>query len=231
MSDAAEAAETDWLDDEESLLLVDFTNSFERLPASAPKNHAHIIDLDSYTPFDVDDEYDLKIWDAVATMLFTISEETLCAFLDSDNKTFQLLQGPEQKCQHSYIFVERRKSEVLVCHHSKLCCCLLLLTATLTQVGQYHPHPQDNIIEFDNLVRCTVNLNGSWKIKDASFGNLMRNNINDAWNGDFLQYPNRGTKAQDEKTKSEFARILSMGILTQELDEYDCDCKPVIKKT
>jgi hypothetical protein len=94
---------------------LDFTNSFEGLPASASPEHAHIINLRSYIPdYDVG-QYDIKIWDALATMLFKISKDTLSNFLDPGNKTFKLSQ---KLYTDSNFLVWRRENEVLVSHRS-----------------------------------------------------------------------------------------------------------------
>jgi hypothetical protein len=101
-------------EEEEPLLPVEFTNRFTRLPASAPANHAHVIDLSSYNP-DLEEEcYDVKVWNVVCTMLFNISKETLNDFLDSSVKTFQLVQEFEGSRSNTKLLIWRKGSETLV---------------------------------------------------------------------------------------------------------------------
>ena len=53
----------------------DFLDDYERLPASAPADHAHIIDTESYESVLEMGIFMVKfrIWDAIATTLLNIS--------------------------------------------------------------------------------------------------------------------------------------------------------------
>jgi hypothetical protein len=82
---------------------VVFTNNFEALPASGPSGRPHIIDVEQFCDTFDDDEYDdeyyvekvhIKIWDAVATVLFKISIEALGFFLNFATSSFKLTMHP-----------------------------------------------------------------------------------------------------------------------------------------
>jgi hypothetical protein len=179
---------------------VDFANSF---PASAPIDHAHILGLDKYA---------VKIWDAVVTMLFNISPDTLWNFLDSSNNTFKLIQ---QLSPGGAIFIIFRKgNEVLVCRCSTMIY-LPTLTLTLRQVAQYKQYDVENLLEFEEIVRCSVNFAGAWKINSASFGKRTRINFDDVWAHSFI--PASADRfeevATDEETKQDPAATLA-GFIT-----------------
>jgi hypothetical protein len=87
-------------------------------------------------------------------------------------------------------------------------------------------------LEFDNLIRCTVNFDGSWAINAASFGMYTRNNLDHAWAGSFITTRiDRGLVAQDANTKSELAKMLGGYILQNQCWGADKGCKWTIKKT
>jgi hypothetical protein len=65
---------------------VQFLNTFAALPATTPANHAHIVDIGKAG------KSPAMLQDAVATMLYNISPETLTAFLKPDITSFTLLQ-------------------------------------------------------------------------------------------------------------------------------------------
>jgi hypothetical protein len=113
-------SDTDLLDasDNELVLVpLKFSDRFDRLPASTPPDHAHIIDS-SFLESELDDgfDYDIKIWDAVATMLHKISAVTLEQFLDSNVTKFKLVHefksGPGSS--KAKLVVWRRGCKVLV---------------------------------------------------------------------------------------------------------------------
>jgi hypothetical protein len=90
---------------------VRFNAQFDRLPANAPAGHAHIIDLDAYTPNEYED--DVELHDAVVTTLFNISKDTLEQLLDPRVATFQLLQEFEFD-SYARLIVWRQGSQILV---------------------------------------------------------------------------------------------------------------------
>jgi len=81
---------------EPSSLTVPFLNVYEHLPASASANHPHIIDTDlCRLEFCDEVSFDVKIQDAVATVLYKISKDTLGQFLDKRTTSFKLIQWRE----------------------------------------------------------------------------------------------------------------------------------------
>jgi hypothetical protein len=101
-------------DEEKSLLPVEFTDCFKRLPASAPADHAHLVDLSKYHPDMEEESYDVKVWDAVCTMLFNISTETLNDFLDPNVRTFQLIQEFDEGMSRAKLVIWRQSNKTLV---------------------------------------------------------------------------------------------------------------------
>ncbi|KAH4934183.1 hypothetical protein HBH74_088190 [Parastagonospora nodorum] len=72
----------------------EFANDCTRLPVDTPADRAHLIHMDSYNLAEAEEDngdtrYDVKLWDAVCTMLFKVSTAVLDQFLDS--QTFQLV--------------------------------------------------------------------------------------------------------------------------------------------
>jgi hypothetical protein len=95
---------------------VEFSNTFSRLPANGPPNHAHIVHLPAYGPDMYEGYgYDIKLPDAIATMLFNISEYTLTRFLDPQVKSFRLIQEFTDGVIMLKLIIWRRGSLVLVC--------------------------------------------------------------------------------------------------------------------
>jgi hypothetical protein len=68
--------------------VVEYSDQFEGLPAQAFPDYAHIINLESYK---VNVSYDLELPDAVATILYKISKETLELFLSARTNTFRII--------------------------------------------------------------------------------------------------------------------------------------------
>jgi hypothetical protein len=71
---------------------VSFVNEYETLPASGPSSHAHIIDLGDYAENAKDDGM-IKLQDAIVTILFCTSAETLKTFLSPTVNTFRAIFG------------------------------------------------------------------------------------------------------------------------------------------
>jgi len=97
-------------------LPVQFLCVHERLPANEPSNHAHVIDMTLYKPFLPWNwvQYDVKIQDAVATLLFNISKATLDQFLDSQTTSFKFLWSHKREHVEYQIIVWRQGAQVLV---------------------------------------------------------------------------------------------------------------------
>jgi hypothetical protein len=104
----------DWGEPEPEPIPLKFSGSFEHLPATAPANHSHIVDLSSYDPDMEEEQYDVKVWDAVITILYKLSEETVSEFLSSSVKTFQLVHGYEKSRSDVKLVIWRQGSEVMV---------------------------------------------------------------------------------------------------------------------
>ena len=96
-------------------LTAPFLNVYERLPAHSPSTHAHIIDAGPFREvlIESEEEYDLKIQDAVATMLFKISKDTLDTFLSGVTDSFKLVQSCERRSDWQLI-IWRQGTQVLV---------------------------------------------------------------------------------------------------------------------
>ena len=87
---------------------VQFFNTFAALPAIAPANHAHIID------FGKTGTSPAMLQDAVVTLLYSISPETLTTFLKPDITSFRLLQKHKDPKQADKSIVMKKGSKVLV---------------------------------------------------------------------------------------------------------------------
>jgi hypothetical protein len=87
-------------------------------------------------------------------------------------------------------------------------------------------------LEFENLVLCTVNYDGSWKLNAASFWKYTRNNLDNAWDEIFIATRiERELNAYSVKDQAEFADILGAYILQHGCWNADEGCKWTIKKT
>ena len=97
---------------------IRFVNTFPRLPAAAPSDHAHIISRGSYN-FNGDSvNTDIQIQDAIATTLHSVSASVLEEFLGSAETVrikFESKSPPGNR-----IVVMRKGSEVVVSHRPKV---------------------------------------------------------------------------------------------------------------
>ena len=93
---------------------IRFNNTFPRLPAAAPSDHAHIISRGSYN-FNGDGvNTDIQIQDAIATTLHSVSDNVLEEFLGSVETVrikFESKSPPGNR-----VVVMRKGSEVVVRH-------------------------------------------------------------------------------------------------------------------
>ena len=89
---------------------VSFLDDIQALPADAPTNHPHIIDLHTYTPSN--DSNVLHAWDAVVIMLLALEKSTLMKFLDESKEEFKLGISPNGSDER--IVVWRKGTDVLV---------------------------------------------------------------------------------------------------------------------
>lgn len=70
-------------------MFVSFLDNIETLPADRPENHPHFIDISIYkscNESEIPNSGKLKLWDAVATMLYNISPAMLSDFLDPERQ-------------------------------------------------------------------------------------------------------------------------------------------------
>ncbi|KAF1841916.1 uncharacterized protein K460DRAFT_358608 [Cucurbitaria berberidis CBS 394.84] len=165
---------------------VRFADCFDRLPVNTPSNHAHIIDLSSYKPAEIGGQYDLKLQDAVVTLIFNISKGLLKRFLSASIKTFKMVHQLQLGPSNMKLIIWRRGNQVLV--------------------GQYIEYPDSNLVEWDNLIRYVINFDGTWDITEASFGKYTRSKLIDAWIGAFVQpILNREITASNDKDMAKLA--------------------------
>ena len=73
---------------------VEFLDTFAALPPTAPANHARIVDISTFRPADGEYRSNIKLQDAIVTMLYNISPITLAAFLNAPTVpgSFRLVQ-------------------------------------------------------------------------------------------------------------------------------------------
>ena len=94
-----------------------FLDTYKHLPASASVYHPHVIDTDLYNEELLKDEevLDVKIQDAVATVLYKISKNILGQFLDDRTTSFKFVQWTEVGgVQGSKLIIWKKESRVLV---------------------------------------------------------------------------------------------------------------------
>jgi hypothetical protein len=48
-------------------------------------------------------------------------------------------------------------------------------------------HPNEGLFEWENLVRLSLNYDGTWKTTEASFGIYTKRDMRDAWNSTFVR--------------------------------------------
>ncbi|KAI4619665.1 hypothetical protein J4E83_005520 [Alternaria metachromatica] len=171
----------------------------EHLPANAPSDHAHVIDMALYKPSlpSIGVQCDVKIQDAVATLLFNISKATLDQFLDSQTTSFKFLWSFKREHVENQMIVWRQGAQVLV--------------------GQFVEYPEDDELEWDNLVRCRINYDGSWDLASATFGRYTRLGLHHAWAESFLpRYTRMGIEHDKKKGEEQSARTLGDYILSNE---------------
>ena len=89
---------------------VSFLNDIQALPADAPTNHPHIIDLHTYTTSN--DSNVLHAWDAVVTLLLALEKSILMKFLNESKEEFKLGIPPNGSDER--IVVWRKGTDVLV---------------------------------------------------------------------------------------------------------------------
>ncbi|KAI4648461.1 uncharacterized protein J4E79_010083 [Alternaria viburni] len=174
---------------EPSLLPVPFLNVYEHLPASASANHPHIIDTD-LCKLEFCDEA------AVATVLYKISKDTLGQFLDKRTTSFKLIQWREGPLNNEFkLVIWKEGAQVLV--------------------SSYLEHVEEDLLEWESVIRCTVNSDGSWNLISAtSAGRSTRRGLHHVWSGKFIR--TRWSSEIERNacgTKEEFAHSFGEGMI------------------
>ncbi len=96
---------------------VCFLDTFQALPAAAPADHAHIVDLIRVGQFKA------LIQDAIVTLLYKVSPEILTNLLDAGAQNFQLFQKCKGQVETRGFVIIKKGSDVLVSastHHQNL---------------------------------------------------------------------------------------------------------------
>ncbi|KAI4927773.1 hypothetical protein J4E85_006285 [Alternaria conjuncta] len=194
-------------------LTAPFLNVYERLPAHSPSTHAHIIDAGPFREvlIESEEEYDLKIQDAVATMLFKISKDTLDTFLSGVTDSFKLVQSCERRSNWQLI-IWRQGTQVLI--------------------GQFIDNEKEDYLEWGNLVRCTINYDGSWGLDSVSHGRVTEREYKQAYFETSMYIgTSRELGAGDEKEMAEYASTLSDYIIMERCWSADAGSKWDIETT
>jgi hypothetical protein len=92
---------------------VRFANNYATLPAS----HPHIIDDFTHTSPNGDERTNMKLPDALATLLYKMSsptEDLLARFLDPTKRSFTLMQAHKSPNRPEKLFITRGHSKILV---------------------------------------------------------------------------------------------------------------------
>jgi hypothetical protein len=95
---------------------VSFISTFPTFPADGPENHPHIIDIATYQEASDSGtltDLDFGLWDTIATLLYTISPDTLLDFFDPSKNEFKLVLN--RKGNDTSVVVWKQDSEVFVC--------------------------------------------------------------------------------------------------------------------
>ncbi|KAI4612936.1 hypothetical protein J4E80_006991 [Alternaria sp. BMP 0032] len=147
-----------------------FLDTYKHLPASASVYHPHVIDTDLYNEELLKDEevFDVKIQDAVATVLYKISKNILGQFLDDRTTSFKFVQWTEVGgVQGSKLIIWKKESRVLV--------------------GSYLERGDTDLLNWDSIVRCVIDSDGSWDLTSATSGGSTRRELHDVWFEKFLR--------------------------------------------
>ncbi|KAH7077744.1 hypothetical protein BKA63DRAFT_564313 [Paraphoma chrysanthemicola] len=144
---------------------VQFTNAVTTLSSTAPVDHAHIIDIASYTSSNGNQNTNMKLQDAIATMLHNIpvgDSTALTRFLDPA-QNFRLIQSFIDPGNTDKLVIAKRGNKVIV--------------------GIVTEHVAEDCFEFDNLVHFTVNpdISGIWSITYMSYRDYFHHNWDDFW--------------------------------------------------
>ena len=100
---------------------VPFLSVYERLPAGASIHHPHIIDTDLWYKHLRQDKklHDVKIQDAVATVIYKMSKDILGQFLDKRTTYFKLAQWTEFGHRRDRFVIWKEGAQVLVSGYTR----------------------------------------------------------------------------------------------------------------
>lgn len=95
---------------------IEFLDSCSALPATAPADHAHIIDLSTFKLSTDRPERGIELQDAIVTMLYNISPVILTIFLNppAGLGTFRLVQKYINKSSTDKLVIMKKGDKVLV---------------------------------------------------------------------------------------------------------------------
>ncbi|CAO2647871.1 Nn.00g087930.m01.CDS01 [Neocucurbitaria sp. VM-36] len=145
---------------------VEFLDSYAALPPTAPTNHARIVDVATFRPADGEYCSNIKLQDAVVTMLYKISPITLTAFLNAPTVpgSFRLVQK----------YTDGSSDDKLV----------IIKKGDYVTVGLFRERtgPESNVLEFDHLARLSI-ANGKWNLTYATYREYFRDDWDRVWSG------------------------------------------------
>lgn len=103
-------------------MVISFVNDFAHLPADGSEHQPHVIDITAYdaNTDDEEDAYDtskprkFRLWDAVATLLHTISPLQLRNFLDIDSYNREIKVELKAKNEEIRTVIWKKGMEILV---------------------------------------------------------------------------------------------------------------------
>jgi hypothetical protein len=102
---------------------VRFSDTVAALPSTGPADHAHIIDITSYTPPNGNENSNMQLQDAVVTMLHQIplgTSTALTQFTDPAQPTFMLIQNWVDPRNTDKLVICKRGNNVIVSIDSPL---------------------------------------------------------------------------------------------------------------
>ncbi|KAF2028070.1 hypothetical protein EK21DRAFT_114272 [Setomelanomma holmii] len=139
---------------------VSYTDEYETLPATGPTNHAHIIDLGEYAQRAKEDG-NLKLQDAVATTLYSVSPDMLKSFLSPTIHTAKIVFGKKDV----QLVIWRKGLEVFV--------------------GTFESHTSMKTFRFEHVAGFLIGYDGSWHLKVTASNAYSSPKWPDVWAGKF----------------------------------------------
>ncbi|KAI4930942.1 uncharacterized protein J4E92_004776 [Alternaria infectoria] len=179
---------------------VPFLSVYERLPAGASVHHPHIIDTYLWSKHLSQDKklHNVKIQDAVATILYKMSKDILGQFLDKRTTYFKLAQWTEFDHKRARLVIWKEGAQVLV--------------------GYYFEHVEDNLLYWSNVIRCTVNFDGSWNLLSAKSYTSTKRGLLYAWSENFIPGRWDGESSADI-TEEDIVHGFSKSMISMQCDD------------